>query len=114
MNYSNQRVGTVFFVDDFGGFLNPKPMNGDREYAFGRTMSTVAVHGGRTITAVWPGLHETAYGVAIALIAAISLIRLYLGAHYPIDLLGGWMAGGALLAVIVAVYSLAVDGRVPA
>jgi membrane-associated phospholipid phosphatase len=53
-----------------------------------------------------------AYGVAIGLIGAISLIRLYLGAHYPIDLLGGWMAGGALLAVIVAVYSLAVDGRV--
>ena len=55
-----------------------------------------------------------AYWVAIGLIAAISLIRLYLGAHYPIDLLGGWMAGGALLAVIVAVYSLAVDGRVTA
>jgi len=54
-----------------------------------------------------------AYGVAIGLIAAISLIRLYLGAHYPMDLLGGWMAGGALLAVLVAVYSLAVDYQVP-
>ena len=54
-----------------------------------------------------------AYGVAVGLIVAISLIRLYLGAHYPIDLLGGWMAGGALLAVIVAVYSLAVDYHVP-
>lgn len=52
-----------------------------------------------------------AYGVAVGLIAAISLIRLYLGAHYPIDLLGGWMAGGALLSVIVAVYILAVDPR---
>lgn len=55
-----------------------------------------------------------AYGIAVGLIAWISLIRLYLGAHYPIDLVGGWMAGGALLAVIVAVYSLAVDYRVPA
>jgi membrane-associated phospholipid phosphatase len=55
-----------------------------------------------------------AYGVAVGLIAAISVIRLYLGAHYPMDLLGGWMAGGALLAVIVAVYSLAKDYRVPA
>ena len=26
---------------------------------------TVAVHGGRQVIAVWPGLHETAYGVAI-------------------------------------------------
>lgn len=56
----------------------------------------------------------TAYLVAIGLIAAISLIRLYLGAHYPMDLLGGWMAGGALLAVLVAIYSLAVDGRLRA
>ena len=57
-----------------------------------------------------PGM--VAYGAAIALIATISLIRLYLGAHYPIDLLGGWMAGGALLSIIVAVHTLAVDGRV--
>lgn len=56
----------------------------------------------------------TAYAAAIVLIGAISLIRLYLEAHYPLDLLGGWMAGGALLTVIVAVYSLAVDGRVSA
>ncbi|MGZ8562973.1 MAG: phosphatase PAP2 family protein [Candidatus Limnocylindria bacterium] len=56
----------------------------------------------------------TAYVVAIVLIGAISLIRLYLEAHYPMDLLGGWMAGGALLAVLVAVYSLAVDGRIRA
>ena len=53
----------------------------------------------------------TAYAVAVGLIAAISLIRLYLGAHYPMDLLGGWMAGGALLSVIVAVYILSVDRR---
>ena len=56
----------------------------------------------------------TAYAVAILLIGAISLIRLYLEAHYPMDLLGGWMAGGALLAVIVAVYSLAVDEQMRA
>lgn len=56
----------------------------------------------------------TAYAIAVGLIGAISLTRLYLGAHYPMDLLGGWMAGGALLAVLVAVYSLAVDGRIRA
>jgi uncharacterized 2Fe-2S/4Fe-4S cluster protein (DUF4445 family) len=31
----------------------------------GRYGVTVAVHEGRQVTAVWPGLHETAYGVAI-------------------------------------------------
>jgi len=54
------------------------------------------------------------YAVAIMLIGAISLIRLYLEAHYPMDLLGGWMAGGALLSVIAAVYLLVVDRRIPA
>lgn len=52
-----------------------------------------------------------AYGVAAGLIGAISLIRIYLGAHYPMDVLGGWMAGGALVAIIVAVHVLAVDER---
>ena len=52
-----------------------------------------------------------AYGVAVALIVTISLIRIYLGAHYPMDVLGGWIAGGALLSVIVAVHILAVDGQ---
>ena len=31
----------------------------------GKYAVTVAVHGGRTITGVWPGLHDKAYGVAI-------------------------------------------------
>lgn len=54
----------------------------------------------------------TAYGVALALIGAISLIRLYLGAHYPMDLLGGWMAGAALLSILVSVHVLNVDERI--
>ncbi len=53
----------------------------------------------------------TAYAVALALIGAISLIRLYLQAHYPMDLLGGWMAGAALLSILVSVHVLTVDER---
>lgn len=53
-----------------------------------------------------------AYVVALILIGAISLVRLYLGAHYPMDLLGGWMAGAALLSVLVSVHVLRVDERV--
>jgi membrane-associated phospholipid phosphatase len=52
-----------------------------------------------------------AYLVAIALIGAISATRVYLGAHYPMDVLGGWMAGGALLAILVAIHVLGVDER---
>jgi membrane-associated phospholipid phosphatase len=56
----------------------------------------------------------TAYVVALGIIGAISLTRLYLGAHYPMDLLGGWMAGAALVSVIVAVHVLGVDERLRA
>jgi membrane-associated phospholipid phosphatase len=56
----------------------------------------------------------SAYGVAIVLIGAISATRLYLGAHYPIDVLGGWIAGAALLSILVAVHVLRVDERAKA
>ena len=55
-----------------------------------------------------------AYVVAIVLIGAISATRLYLGAHYPIDVLGGWIAGAALLSILVAVHVLRVDERAKA
>ena len=54
---------------------------------------------------------QIAYAVALALIGAISATRIYLGAHYPMDVLGGWMAGGSLLAILVAVHVLRVDER---
>jgi membrane-associated phospholipid phosphatase len=56
----------------------------------------------------------SAYLVAIVLIGAISATRLYLGAHYPIDVLGGWIAGAALLSILVAVHVLHVDERAKA
>jgi len=50
-----------------------------------------------------------AYLVAAVIIVAISATRIYLGAHFPIDVLGGWMAGGSLLAILVAIHVLRVD-----
>jgi membrane-associated phospholipid phosphatase len=55
-----------------------------------------------------------AYLVALVLIGAISATRIYLGAHSPIDVLGGWIAGAALVSVIVAVHVLRVDERLRA
>jgi membrane-associated phospholipid phosphatase len=52
-----------------------------------------------------------AYVVAGVLIGAISATRLYLGAHFPIDVLGGWIAGAALVSILVAVHVLRVDER---
>ena len=55
-----------------------------------------------------------AYAAALILIGAISLTRLYLGAHYPMDLLGGWMAGAALVSILVSVHVLSADERIRA
>ena len=54
---------------------------------------------------------QIAYAVALILIGAISATRIYLGAHYPMDVLGGWMAGAALVAILVAIHVLRVDER---
>ncbi len=54
---------------------------------------------------------QVAYVVALVLIGAISATRIYLGAHSPMDVLGGWIAGGALLAIVVAIHVLRVDER---
>ena len=54
---------------------------------------------------------QVAYAVAVILIGAISGTRIYLGAHYPMDVLGGWMAGGSLVAILVAIHVLDVDER---
>src|SRR3989304_4073834 len=65
----------------------------------------------RTDLALVLAARTLAYWAAIILIGAISLIRVYLGAHYPMDVLGGWMGGAALTAVIVAVHILVADDR---
>ncbi len=57
---------------------------------------------------------RVAYAVAAIAILAISSTRIYLGAHYPMDVLGGWMAGGSLLAILVAIHVLGVDERAQA
>lgn len=54
---------------------------------------------------------QIAYIVAAILIGAISATRIYLGAHYPMDVLGGWMAGGALVLILIAIHVLRVDER---
>ena len=52
-----------------------------------------------------------AYALALVAIGGISATRIYLGAHYPMDVLGGWIAGGSLLAILVAIHVLRVDER---
>jgi membrane-associated phospholipid phosphatase len=40
-----------------------------------------------------------AYGTAIGITAIIGFTRLYLGVHFPTDLLGGWLLGALILGI---------------
>lgn len=48
------------------------------------------------------GLRWTTWGIAIALISAIGISRMYLGVHYPSDVIGGFLAGAAWLAFVAS------------
>ncbi len=58
-------------------------------YILGRKLPTAA---GRTVL----------YGLTVAMIMAVGLSRIYLGVHYPSDVLGGYIAGATWLAFCVA------------
>ena len=49
-------------------------------------------------------LRVTAVAVAAIFVAAVGLSRLYLGVHWPTDILGGWSMGALWVTICLAVY----------
>lgn len=101
-----QLVSALFNVDNIG-------LDDIADFPAGHTLRATAFYG-LAAFCVARLTHDrrqgmVAYAVALGLIGAISLIRIYLGAHFPMDVLGGWMAGGALVSILVAVHVLRVD-----
>lgn len=79
-------------------------------YSFpsGHSMAAFSLYG---IVAylLWKHLGNTAGRVALLLasalvIAAIGISRIYVGVHYPSDVLGGYLASGCWLAAAIAAY----------
>ena len=58
---------------------------------------------------VWQGQPRrpvaiAAFGVLTILLFSSGLSRVYVGAHWATDVLGGWLLGGAWLVLLVAAY----------
>jgi membrane-associated phospholipid phosphatase len=104
-------VSAIFNVDDVG-------LDDIADFPAGHALRATVLYGLVAFSVARLG-HDTrqgriAYLAAVVIILAISGTRIYLGAHYPMDVLGGWMAGGALLAILIAVHVLRVDERAQA
>lgn len=93
-------------------FHRPRP---DTEYARGMILETYSFPSGHAASSVvvFGLLAYIAYhllpqpfggivaGLLILLILLIGISRIYLGAHYPSDVLAGWLVGSIGLAIII-------------
>jgi undecaprenyl-diphosphatase len=82
----------------------------NQSFPSGHALASVAVLG--VLAAVFlPGIHSpvlrrTAAVLLAVFVAAIGVSRLYLGVHWPTDVVGGWLAGAGWLLVCLSVHTL--------
>lgn len=85
-------------------FHSPRPYWYDTRVAALSTETSFGIPSGHAQNSlvVWGSLAASigkrwAWGAAIALSLLIGLSRIYLGVHFPLDVLVGWLVGGLLL-----------------
>jgi len=109
------RLGVILLLSVFTNsvvkevFDHPRPFDFNpslqRGYAVGYGLPSGH---SQNAAVIWGGL-ATRIGTPAAWIGALLLVgligfsRVYLGVHFPTDVLGGWLIGGVLLAVALAV-----------
>lgn len=80
-------------------------------YPSGHSLGTMAVVGILAVTLI-PRLHRAAARIAAAAaaviyVAAVGLSRIYLGVHWPTDVLAGWSIGALWVMACVSVFAYA-------
>jgi membrane-associated phospholipid phosphatase len=96
-------------------FTRPRPLLWTRlitetSYSFpsGHALGSVVLYGflAYVLAAQFPTLSRGIYGAAIGIITAIGFSRLYLGVHYPSDIIAGYTVGFLWLSVCLVVLRL--------
>jgi len=80
---------------------------GMKSYSFpsGHAFGTVILYGLLADLALKYLMHPLSFVITFVIVAAIlltGLSRVYLGSHYPSDVLGGWVLGAASLALVTS------------
>jgi membrane-associated phospholipid phosphatase len=102
-------------------FARPRPsaelvrvLDSSEDYSFPSTTAFfAAVFFGMVAYLVWrerTGRLVAVAATGVSLVMAFGLSRVYAGEHWPTDVLGGWLLGGACLLVLVAAHRLAQAG----
>jgi undecaprenyl-diphosphatase len=84
------------------------PLPGDHSFPSGHSFAGLLLYGVLAFLLV-RSLHSRGARIAViiaaaVLIGSIGLSRVYLGVHWPSDVLGAWVLGGAWLAACCALY----------
>ncbi len=86
-------------------FAHPLVVETSHSFPSGQAMESMVVYGMLTYFAVLTlrgrGKRAVSVGGAIVLVILIGFSRLYLGAHYVSDVVGGFVAGGAWLSAVI-------------
>jgi membrane-associated phospholipid phosphatase len=91
-------------------FARPRPLLWPRlipevSYGFpsGHALGSLVLYGflAYLLARRYPRKARSVYGAAVMLIAAIGLSRLYLGVHYPTDILAGYAVGWLWLSICI-------------
>ena len=123
--YKRVWAAQILFLDCLGGvilnqglklvFVKPRPqlwtpLIVERSYSFpsGHALGSAVLYGFLAVLLAvrYPRYRAGIYGIAVVIVVAIGLSRLFLGVHYPTDIIAGYAVGLLWLITCVGILRL--------